>query len=210
MRDFARFDSYLNRLTQDVYAQPPDGGHLAWGQQAIQTLLSIPQNCHTVLDVGCGQGQFAPALEAMGLRWTGITIGEDYYEAKLKGLDVYAGDMSFLPFADGSFDLLFVRHALEHSPCPVVTLMELRRVCQGWMALILPAPEYWGVRGQNHYSVLPKENWLWLFARAGWRPLHEHIFTTDDELFQAYQAAPEVTKPVEYRFLLERGPEVTA
>lgn len=211
MRDFARFDAYLNRLTQDVYAQPPDGGHVAWGMQAIQTLFSIPQGCKNVLDIGCGQGQFAAAFEAAGLSWTGVTIGEDFHAAAAKGLNVRQADMTFLPFEDESFDLIFVRHALEHSPCPVVTLMEFRRVCRGWMGLILPAPEYWGVRGRNHYAVLPRDNWLWLLARAGWRPLHEHLFTTDDPLFRTYWASelpPAENQPVEYRFLCERSPEV--
>lgn len=212
-RDYTRFDGYLNRLTQDVYAQPPDAGHVAWGLQAIHTLASIPQGCQNVLDVGCGQGQFAGAFVERGLAWTGVTIGEDYQVAKAKGLDVREADMTFLPFDDDSFDLLFVRHALEHSPCPLVTLMELRRVCRGWMVLILPTPEYWGVRGRNHYAVFPRDNWLWLLARAGWRPLHEHTFTTDDPLFMVHwrsELPPIEGQPVEYRFLCERIPEVPA
>jgi SAM-dependent methyltransferase len=211
-RDYSRFDGYVNRLTQDVYAQPPDEGHLLWGLQAIHTLFSIPQRCKTVLDIGCGQGQFKGALEWMGLAWTGVNIGEDYAIAKAAGLNVEQADMTFLPFADASFDLVFARHVLEHSPFPVITLMEWRRVCSGWMALVLPAPAFWKVRGRNHYSVLPKENWLWLLERAGWHPLHEYTMTTDDEVFlRAWQAAlpPEPGVDVEYRFLCERTEEVT-
>lgn len=209
MRAYTHFDRYLDRLTGDVYGQPPDEGHLAWGIHAIRTLGSIVQGCKNVLDVGCGQGQFALYLEALGMEWTGVTIGEDFHAALAKGLNVHQADMTFLPFEDESFDFLFVRHALEHSPCPVVTLMELRRVCRGWMLLILPTPEYWTVKGRNHYSVLPLENWHWLLARAGWEPIHEHIFTTDDPLFKAHESPPAPGLAVEYRLLCQRIPEVT-
>ncbi|NGX44882.1 MAG: hypothetical protein K940chlam2_00022 [Chlamydiae bacterium] len=187
MRDYARFDKYLDRLLQDVYAQPPDEGHTAWATQAVTTLGSIVQNCNTVLDIGCGQGFMKPIFEKMGYEWTGVTVGEDFAMCQsLKIENVHNADMTFLPFEDNSFDLVFSRHVLEHSPFPAITLMEWRRVCKGWLILIAPTPNFWTIRGKNHYSVLPKENLIWLLERSGWGVLHENEFTSRDPLFLRY------------------------
>ncbi len=189
MRNYERFDSYVNNLVQDVYAQPEDEGHTAWAKQAVATLGSIPQNCENILDIGCGQGFLQPVFESMGWDWTGVTLGEDYLVCKEKGLNVYNEDMSFLDsFEDNSFDLLFARHVLEHSPFPVITLMEWKRVCKGWLILVAPAPDYWGTRGRNHYSIMPKEYLNWYLHRAGWHPLHDQDFTNRDPLFKQHWA----------------------
>lgn len=91
-------------------------------------------------------------------------------------------DFNFLVWQDETFDLVWSRHTLEHSPFPLITLMEWRRVTKatGFLALIMPAPEpegFWTVHGRNHYSVLPKENVEWLLRRAGW-----HILQFDNSL----------------------------
>lgn len=211
MRDYAQFDSYVNQLTADVYAQPADAGHTAWAQQAIATLCAIPRGMTNILDVGCGQGFLEPVFRARGLDWTGVTLGEDYQVAKAKGLKVHEADMTFLPFQDKSFDLIFARHVLEHSPFPVITLMEWKRVSRagGFLILIAPTPEYWTIRGRNHYSVLRKEHLWWLLERAGWHPIHENQLTTHDKAFSpGMEESPPPKADVEYRFLCEQRPAV--
>lgn len=227
MRDFARLDGFLNRLQQDVYSQPADIGHTAWAAHAVDQLCSIPQGLHTVLDLGCGQGFLAPVFTARGMAWTGVALGEDAQVARAANLPVYDLDYSFLPWGDGSFDLIFARHALEHSPMPLVTLMEWRRVvtANGYLALIAPAPAWWGVRGRNHYAVLYKSQLKWLLERTGWRVVHDADFTSHNPAFivpwQAAlvacghaqkgkePAAPEMDVVVEYRLLCAAAEEVT-
>ena len=204
MRNFERFDRHLNALLHDIYAQPPDAGHTEWAKHAFETLCGIPKGTKTVLDVGCGQGFMAPLFAAEGIEWTGVTIGEDYEACKAKGLNVINSDMTFLPFEDRTFDMVFARHVLEHSPFPVVTLMEWRRVCGGYLVLIAPCPDYWKIRGRNHYSVLWEDQLEWLLLRSGWRPIHTYNFDTSHDLFKKhvlYQG--KVDQVVEYRMLCE-------
>ena len=222
MRDFARWDSYLDQLTGDVYAQPPDRGHTEWATDVVQELCTIPRNISNVLDVGCGQGFLSEVFEGIGLHWTGVTIGEDYRICKDNELNVRDADMSFLPFEDDAFGLVFARHVLEHSPAPILSLIEWRRVCSGWLMLVAPSPDYWGWGAKNHYSVMSQGQLNWLLSRAGWKTIHAQAFTNRDPKFmkhwkvlqqarfekgeegvaEVFEANPEVD--VEYRMLLEK------
>lgn len=214
MRNYTNFDRFVSSVQQDVLPQPPDPGHTAWGVSAIQKMLGVLGNVErlNVLDVGCGQAPFAGLFEGhpYNMYWRGVTIGEDFAAANLvRPGHVYHEDMSFLPFADALFDVVFCRHALEHSPFPLLTLMEWHRVAKNWLMLIVPG-EYWGVRGRNHYSVLSEKHWTWLLERSGWHPLWTESFFTTDPLFLEHTGkgvAPDLSV-VEYRFLCEKRPEV--
>ncbi len=249
MRDYTFFDECVDRLTGDVYAQPPDDGHTAW---ALETLTWLIQKVYIdiyhlqppfgegrkVLDVGCGQAFMSNPFVNLGFDWTGVTIGADYLEAqqylaqmKLNQEKVLHEDMTFLPFADNEFDLIFARHVLEHSPFPIITLMEWRRVVKksGWLCLVAPAPHWWLHRGRNHYSIVPKENLDWWLLRSGWEPVHQHVFHNREELFLRHltvidesirrKSVGEIMDearhildrypkgPVEYRYICSNGEE---
>jgi len=247
MRDYRYFDQCLDRLTNDVYSQPPDEGHFEWGTHAIKWIMEVlyggkkPRRFRRkVLDVGCGQGFMCPVFEAMGFEWTGVAIGEDVDAAKFNlqrwGKDpskVYNMDMAFLKFKGRPFHLIFARHVLEHSPFPIITLMEWRRVVRddGHLCLVVPAPHNWGYRGKNHYSIVPMSLLNWWTNRAGWHMVHEFIFTNRHPLYlkhlEPYQdgyvfpydvPAPPKTKeeilksypegPVEFRLICKAGEEI--
>ena len=222
MRDYTRFEANLSRLQQDVYAQPPDIGHTLWGAHAIGRFLEHlgPGTVKSVLDVGCGQAVFASLFkgEPWNIEWTGVTIGEDYDVAVQFQPSVHNCDFSFLPFDDNQFDMVFARHALEHSPFPILTLMEWRRVCRKHLVVIAPAAEHWGVRGRNHYSVATQDQLKWYLLRAGWgEPVLEDHFISDHPLFHEAWKLNEIPNQhgeipsgimVEYRFLCEKTEEV--
>jgi ubiquinone/menaquinone biosynthesis C-methylase UbiE len=187
MRDYYHFELYLNILAGDVYPQPPDPGHQKWLEEIIDKWLSKLTGLESVLDVGCGQGQAVRSLKQYAGRVEGVTLGSDAQVCRSKGLKVYQADFSFLPYRDGEFDLIFARHALEHSPMPLLTLMEWRRVARTWLLLVLPSLEHYGLHGQNHYYVLSCDQWAHLLDRAGWIPIWE-----DD------------SEPTEYRIMAEK------
>ena len=219
----SNFKKHLAKLREDVYEQPPDPGHASWAIDAMRECL--PEDIQTVIDMGCGQGFMRPFFEEKDIIWEGVTLGEDYKVCKENDLPVHESDITFLPFADDSYDLVFARHVLEHSPCPVPTLMEWRRISKKYLIMISPAPDYWGYRGQNHYSVAPIEQLRWWLERSGWKCTHEEIFHNHNELFlkpwrhelaklghikggSVRTHMPEKHLDVEYRFLCEIGEEV--
>jgi SAM-dependent methyltransferase len=180
-RNFRRINYYLNILSEDVYPQPPDDGHTNWALDVFGKWIVPYRFGNTVLDVGCGDTAFMkPHFEGAGYTYTGVALNT-------KNPDVVNMDFSFLEFPDSTFDLIFSRHSLEHSPMPILTLMEWYRVANGFLCLILPNPETYGWAGLNHYSVLHKDQVRFLLNRSGWRPLWE-----------------DTTEPTEIRLMCEK------
>jgi len=216
-RDYSWIDEYLCRLEDDVYSQPADEGHVIWASNAINFLLKKIPDIWNVLDVGCGSGFCAPMFKKLGIKWRGISMSwEDCEEASMNYGDVFYGDFTFMHgIRSGEFDLVFARHALEHSPMPVITLMEWHRVSAKYLAIIAPAPDYWTYRGRNHYSVMAKEQLLWLLEIAGWKVIKEsELLSTDDIFLDVYieqnmkvhgkPYIPKDTFPIEYWILCEK------
>lgn len=218
MRNYRKFDEYLNRLGKDIYPQAPDEGHTSWAKNAITYFEDFFENCESVLDVGCGSGFAAPLWRRLDIEWTGVTLGNDAEKAENKSWPIYRFDMSFLhEFDDESFDLVYARHVLEHSPFPLLTLMEWHRVARDFLLLIAPSPEHWGFRGRNHYSVMTYDHLLWLCNRAGWELKAATLMTNHDIEYLRVMSDEEqrdnarrIRPPliVEYRVLLKKGEPV--
>lgn len=173
-RRYTHLDAFLDRIAQDVYAEPPSGGHELISGQAwarVRTAAALAPGAR-VLDVGCGQGVALTAFREAGLNAVGVTLSEeDRSVCDRLGYDVQRMDQSFLEFTAGEFALVWCRHCLEHSVAPYFTLAEFRRVLMpgGFLYVEVPAPDTpcrheWN---PNHYSVLGQNAWLALLTRAG-------------------------------------------
>jgi ubiquinone/menaquinone biosynthesis C-methylase UbiE len=168
-----RLEGFLQKLRGDIYPEPPSTIHTSITRQMFGDLIkAYPQAPGgKVLDVGCGQGLALELFRDAGLDPLGITLGVDAEVCRSKGLNVVETDFAFLDFPDASFDLVWCRHALEHSVFPFFTLSELHRVLKpgGVLYLEVPAPDT-ACRHQtnpNHYSVLGKSMWIELIRRTG-------------------------------------------
>lgn len=177
MRDWTRIDGYMTSLLErDLYPQPSgEDEHPVFAKEVIDRWMSRLPDCKTVLDVGCGDGFSQPLFEYWGVEYEGVCLGEDFLTAKENGRNVKRMDFSFLEYDENSFDLIFSRHSLEHSPMPTLTLMEWYRVSKQWLGLVLPAPEWYTYEGKQHYSVMNQEQIKPVLERAGWRILWNEI-----------------------------------
>ncbi|MDB5417418.1 MAG: Methyltransferase type 11 [Phenylobacterium sp.] len=170
---YQRLDAFLGKLHGDIYPETPTEGHSTISREMfsrLQQQLPLPPAA-AVLDVGCGQGVGLELFKAAGLQPLGITLGPDVEACRAKGLEVLEMDLSFLDFEDGRFDLVWCRHALEHSVFPFFTLSEMHRVLKpgGVLYVEVPAPDT-SCRHQtnpNHYSVLGRSMWMELIRRTG-------------------------------------------
>lgn len=130
-----------------------------------------------ILDLGCGPGYFLDAMkEREYTNITGVTLSPgDIALCESKGHKISKYDLSFIPQKDGYFDesvdFIFLRHALEHSPYPIFSLMEYNRILKqgAKMYIEVPAPDCergheWNL---NHYSILGQNQLAALLTRCG-------------------------------------------
>ena len=132
-----------------------------------------------ILDLGCGPGYFLDEMKDRGYsNLVGVSLSPgDIKTCKEKGHTIKEYDLSFLPqkegYHDESVDFIFLRHALEHSPYPIFSLMEYNRVLRqfGKIYIEVPAPdterkhEY----NLNHYSILGATQLAALLDRTGFK-----------------------------------------
>ena len=99
----------------------------------------------TVLDVACGPGivvcAFAPVVShATGIDLTPAMIERArilQVEKGLANVTWQIGDITPLPYADGSFSIVTARYAFHHLPDPKGALAEMKRVCRGGGKVVL-------------------------------------------------------------------------
>lgn len=138
--------------------------------------LNIPKDA-VILDLGCGPGYFLDEMkERQYTNVTGVTLSQGDVEiCEKKGHTIKKYDLSFLPQTDGyndeSVDFIFLRHALEHSPYPIFSLVEYNRVLKqgGKIYIEVPAPDCERLHeyNPNHYSILGANQLGALLQRTG-------------------------------------------
>lgn len=191
-----KFKRYYYELLNDIYPQPQEeeqDQHYRRAQIVIDrwTPMIKPYN---VLDIGCGEG-FCQEIFAKHkvMQYTGVSLGKDVDVGLHLGRNVMDMDFNFLDFPDNTFELVFARHALEHSPMPIISLMEWHRVAIRWMIVVTPRPKdkTIGFIGRNHYSVVESHTQLrWWLRRAGW--IVRDKYHSDDEFRYLCEKLPRV------------------
>ena len=174
-RDYSNFEIFLNELISDIYTQPEDPGHGELTLNILNKWLPKILGNKTVIDMGCGQIAPQDVFERNGMAYTGVAIGEDVIVAKAQGKNVLNMDMTFTEFGDESFDMVYSRHSLEHSPFPLLTLMEWHRVAKFHLLLVLPSPAAYGYVGKNHYGVMNNEQARFFLERVGWQVIWDDV-----------------------------------
>jgi ubiquinone/menaquinone biosynthesis C-methylase UbiE len=95
-----------------------------------------------VLDIGCGDGTYAEWISRRANSTIGVDLAthpnwDQLGNARLK---FERQDARKLTFADGSFDVVFLKDVLHHSDSPKAVLLEARRVAaQGGRVYVVEA-----------------------------------------------------------------------
>jgi SAM-dependent methyltransferase len=184
-------EGFLRRIENETYSEHDSDLHRMLIDKMLPEFIRfIPDRRSRLLDVGCGQGYASQRFKAMGYQHvTAITLNdEDVLATRNRGIDCHKMDMTFLGFEEKAFDALWVRHALEHSPFPYLTLLEFNRVLNsdGFIYIEMPKPdtpralENW----PNHYSIIGQLMWSSLFNRSGF---HIRVKTDLEVMLQMEQ-----------------------
>lgn len=113
-----------------------------------------------LLDLGCGRGEFLAAFERLGFEVAGTDISPDAPRLAA-GFDVRVAnlDVAPLPFAAGSFDVVFSKSVIEHTRTPGVMLRKAFEALKPGGTLVVMTPSwrhtYWGPFYCDHTHVTP-------------------------------------------------------
>jgi 2-polyprenyl-3-methyl-5-hydroxy-6-metoxy-1,4-benzoquinol methylase len=96
-----------------------------------------------LLDFGCGSGKFLKRMTAVGWKTTGVDFSEAAVAAVRKmGIMVYQGTLPNENLPAGSFDIITMRHSLEHVPDPVAILEAARDLLATNGQLVIRVPNF--------------------------------------------------------------------
>ena len=140
----------------------------------------------SLLDVGCGTGNYLVGLRESGYSVAGVDGSEEMLAHARKnnpGAELKLSDVERLPFESGRFDIVLSIEVLRYLPNIEATVREMGRVLKpGGMALVTAAP----ILSLNGYvlvnrmaKVLPAKNLVKL----------KQFFTTSRELRKSFEGA---------------------
>jgi SAM-dependent methyltransferase len=178
--DLVKLKFYNDYLYQcHIYDEGESGYHKQLTGEVVKNYVD-PLNLAKdalILDLGCGPGYFLDEMKAREYtNLVGVTLSpNDVSLCESKGHTIKKYDLSFLPqeqgYYDESVDFIFLRHALEHSPYPIFTLMEYNRVLKqnSKIYIEVPAPDCERKHefNLNHYSIFGAAQLSALLDRAG-------------------------------------------
>ena len=95
-----------------------------------------------LLDIGCSLGYTLRAARELGLAPAGADVSDFAVRfCNEQGFEARQGGMDLLPFEDGRFAIVTMKHVLEHTPEPRRALREVRRVLRPGGVLFVAIPD---------------------------------------------------------------------
>ena len=135
------------------------------------------------LDIGCSLGYTLRAAVELGLPAIGLEISEAAASVcREQGYDVRVGTMTAMPYESGQFQIVTMKHVLEHTPLPRAALREVRRVLKDGGGLFIAVPH-----GRYRKAVRHPQTCRF-FLPSGHGPVGGHfIYYTPDTLTRLLQ-----------------------
>jgi len=108
-----------------------------------------------LLDIGCSFGYTIHAAKQLGLEARGLELDAEVAQyCRSRGYEVDIGTMTELPYKSGEFQIVVMKHVLEHTHDPQMALREVWRVLRpgGGLFIAVPDSRYWkSVRNPYKY-----------------------------------------------------------
>ena len=143
----------------------------------------------TILDIGCGRGDFLARMQALG--WNAVGIEPDPVAARLaedRGIRIVSSAAFEASLPPGSIDHIAMNHALEHVHQPIALLKKCREWLKpsGTLALYTPNANSLGRRffgcdwsafdPPRHFFVFSKASLRLALRQAGFRSMRIYSF----------------------------------
>ncbi|AGY56723.1 class I SAM-dependent methyltransferase [Gloeobacter kilaueensis] len=149
MLDHSNVKQFYEQLYTTDYMG--EDGFACWSQNGVElervrdVLCQVQGPIASVLDYGCGQGRWAtvlaeqfPAAQVTGIDISQTAIARAQQRFAMHRFVAFDGERA--PFADGSFDLLFSYHVLEHVIDLEAVVADMARLVKkgGYLCIIFP------------------------------------------------------------------------
>lgn len=170
--------------------------HSHWESQRVLVSF-IPPEARTILDIGCG-----PTGDLLLLVPDMIYVGLDFVHDYLAALrvrrqdqrlfdyatrDWVASPMETLPFRDETFDVVYSRHSLEHSPNLDLSIKEIRRVLRPGGLFLFCVPSRVDDVEPTHLTRWSGRQWASALSQVGRIRFHAHHDYFIDEYYGCIQ-----------------------
>ena len=130
-----------------VFAEPNNPRYSKRGWRRVQKsrhqILDLLNHSDAgpLLDVGCSLAHTLLAAKNLGLPCAGVDVrAQAVNYCRSLGFRAEIGSLQALPFGDGEFQLVVMKHVLEHTPHPKEALREVRRVLRSGGGLFIAVP----------------------------------------------------------------------
>lgn len=156
-----------------------------------------------LLDIGCGNGRLLWVARRAGWQVKGLELSPDMarYAAERTGADISSGDFlssEAKPEDREAFDVVSLRHVLEHLPYPLVAMEKIRALLKpgGHLLVEMPNIEGWSKRwvrfsvksglhrrrfaedfAAGHCCEYSRDSYSALLARSGFELLRWETYT---------------------------------
>ncbi|MBU2575014.1 MAG: class I SAM-dependent methyltransferase [Elusimicrobia bacterium] len=118
----------------------------------------------TMLDIGCGTGEFLKIMKAGGWETAGVDPSEERNKRSTDDNKIYSADLMEIKFGEQSFDVITLWQVLEHLPDPDRYLAETHRLLKKDGILVLSVPNINSLQarlsGARWFNLdLPRHRW---------------------------------------------------
>ena len=147
--------------------------------QDVRLLKAVPGG--SVLDVGCGSGDWLVEMQELGWRPEGVDFDEKAVKAaRDRKLKAECGILEQQNYASESFDAATLNHVIEHVPDPCGTLEECFRVLKPGGNIVFFTPnaasfshrffgrDWRGLEPPRHLHIFTRGALKEILEKAGW------------------------------------------
>lgn len=127
-----------------------------------------------LLDIGCSSGAFLCTARELGWIVKGLEIAHPSarYAKEVRGLDVFAGELTTAGYPDEYFDAITMWEVLEHLPDPQAYIREINRILKRRGVFALSVPNFNSITRRlikEKWWIMGPEEHLYYFTPASLR-----------------------------------------